>query len=178
MRTDKSKFLEEAGALLPSILHTLLRPNSILIQKLAPSGDVGQYPRIASGKKRMEWGDALDKVAVGNITINSGTGTQSFTGVGFTPRLLILFGTEGSDGSVGRLMIGASDGTNEYAACIRADSTDGQRNSGTTLYRLLNDNDGTADATGTLDSFDSDGFTIDRTASAGISITLGYIAIG
>jgi len=115
---------------------------------------------------------------VGTITISSGTGTEAFTGVGFKPRLLLLYGTVfGDSDSVATMVQGAATSSTAYASAIRIDSTDGQRYDAAKLYVVLSDNNATVDADGDLDSFDADGFTIDRTTSAGVSLTLGYIAI-
>lgn len=118
------------------------------------------------------------RVKVGSITISSGTGTQAFTGVGFRPRLVLFFGTaQGASATVGTLMVGAASDSGAYASCVRADAADGNRASSANAYAVLTNNDATIDARGNLHSFDADGFTLNRTVSAGVAIELGYIAI-
>jgi hypothetical protein len=131
--------------------------------------------RVAALERAMP---RLPQFNVGTITINSGTGAQSFTGVGFQPRMLILFGTNGASGAIGMLSIGVSDGTSHRVGVVRADATDGQMNQGNFAYALITDNSSTLSARGTITSFNEDGFTIERVASSGSGHTLSYIAIG
>jgi hypothetical protein len=131
--------------------------------------------RVAALERAMP---RLPQLKVGTITINSGTGSQSFTGVGFQPRMLILFASNGSSAAIGMLTVGVSDGSSHRAAVMRADATDGQMNQGDFAYALITTNASTLSARGTLTSFDEDGFTLDRVASSGSSHTLSYIAIG
>jgi len=116
----------------------------------------------------------------GEITVSTGTGNQSFTGIGFRPTNLMLFtaGGGGASGSEGMFGFGAaSDTSSEVASAIRADSTDGQKSSGTgRIYRILDDNDATPDADGSLVSFDADGFTLNRDTSSGANHDIAYIA--
>jgi hypothetical protein len=118
------------------------------------------------------------RIKVGTITINSGTGSQSFTGVGFQPRAIILFGANGASGAIGMFTFGVSDGTGSRLGVMRADATDGQMNEGAFAYGFITTNASTISARGTLTSFDDDGFTVDRVASSGSSHLLSYIAIG
>lgn len=116
--------------------------------------------------------------ATGSITVSSGTGNESFTGVGFKPRLLILFGTVfAASASVATFVWGASTTDGSRSSAIRVDSTDGQRTQQGTAYTVLDDNDSVIDAEGTLVSFDDDGFTLSRDVSAGTSLTLYYVAM-
>lgn len=123
-------------------------------------------------------GGLLGNVKVGQITISNATGTQAFTGVGFQPRLLVLFGTAASaSAAVHNWFMGATDGTTEYASATRSDSTDGQRVTMAQAYCVITSNTSTASTYGGLSSFDSDGFTLNRVAAA-IAVTANYIAIG
>lgn len=115
----------------------------------------------------------------GQFTVASGTGSASVTGVGFRPSNIIVFGTDGASASVGMLQIGAaSSASTEVSAVMRADATDGNMNQGTgSFYKILDDNDSTVDAAGSLTSFDTDGFTYNRDTSSGSSHTINFIAM-
>ncbi len=123
---------------------------------------------------------------------SSGTGctpgcTQSVTGVGFQPKALILFGTDELYNQYDNgleLHIGFSDGTNDRAIAMdvndNVDPTNTCRTNSETLIikTLLSCNGGSTGAEAELQSFDSDGFTLNWLDVLGTGGGVQYIALG
>ena len=113
---------------------------------------------------------------------------QAITGVGFTPKALILFSTQSTseDTAAGgqAFAMGASDGTDERS--IWAGSADAVSVSDANRYAndakvvcLRSPNSGGAlQAEADLKSFDADGFTLTWTTNDANAFTIKYIAIG
>lgn len=124
----------------------------------------------------------LLKVKVGNFTrvMSVATGNVSYTGVGFTPRALLLFSSL-QNGSVANTSVGFTDGTSNW--CLLSYSTTGAN----FLTTILTDKcvyafDDAATLKvnhATLASFDADGFTLSWTKSSTPTSTmnLGYLAL-
>lgn len=126
----------------------------------------------------------LDKIAISNNSGNvvdielkskvdsfqvdsSTTGSQSVTGVGFTPTLLILMGT---DDTTAETFFGFTTGVgNDKTLYLYGAAT------WDTDDKLYTNSDGTNSQSATLTSFDSDGFTITKTKSNSPSGTLDII---
>lgn len=111
---------------------------------------------------------------VGTDTQKTSTGTQSKTGVGFTPSGLLTFGAnQVNSGSFsltsGKFSMGASDGTSEGA--IWGEATDNVStsdvNSASITDKILRhaSNPSTTDAEADLSSFDADGYTLNWSAA-------------
>ncbi len=129
---------------------------------------------------------------VGSFTKKTdGTGTQEITGIGFTPKALILFSaqTVSTEDTIAvdlEQCIGFSDGTTEK--CIWTGSEDGVGTSdadrigvSAKILNIRNINSGTSGALLAecdLDSFDADGFTLDWTTNNATAFHIKFIAIG
>lgn len=124
------------------------------------------------------------KSKAGTFTANSGTGEQVVTGVGFTPKIVMLWMTNrtgvggGADAYQAR---GWSDGSNEGSA---ASAWKDGANPSVTQARVVEtkvislvDTDGTILAEADLTSLNPDGFTINWTTAGG-SRLIGYLALG
>lgn len=123
---------------------------------------------------------------VGNITQKTSTGTQAYTGVGFQPAG-VMFGShcDTDTSSVidnARLMFGASTGASNNTALWTGDSdnvADAVADtimSATKCVVMATEGTPTTNAEADLDSFDSDGFTLDWTTADATARAIGYIA--
>jgi len=119
---------------------------------------------------------------VGSFTLNASTGNQAVTGVGFQPKLVIfLHNLLGSDSTVSNAFIGLGVGisSSDRRATVNR-STDAQTSSvnfaanqsSTCIYFP------TAAVTADFVSNDSDGFTINITATDGTAAVINYLALG
>ena len=132
------------------------------------------------------------EIKVGTFTVNSGTGTQSISGVGFQPKAYILFYTKNdtadtvSNGRGSILSIGMTDGTNQFCMASGSEDNQGTTDVGRRGFSdvVLATHDAHADqlvegAAGHV-SMDSDGFTITITTpfSAPAYPIVRYIAFG
>jgi hypothetical protein len=117
------------------------------------------------------------KYKVGSFTSASGTGNQSVTGVGFKPRLVILFLGRGS-ASLFRWSLGAFTSTDQWS--YGGDSSDTDSGglaalSTSSCYSEVS-NTGVVVDQASVTSMDSDGFTINWTTISAGSRSVGYIA--
>lgn len=119
----------------------------------------------------------------GTFTTPSGTGTDAITGVGFTPKALILWGVPVTSESVAvhaAAWTGFTDGTNDKVIMVASENgvTDTRRdiNQSACLSILNADND-TPVAVATLSSFDGDGFTLSYSSTT-TGYVVHYIALG
>ena len=125
---------------------------------------------------------------IGSITARTTTGSQATTGLGFAPKLLILWTNsmtgDGTAADACLMAQGMSDGaTSAWAAYFSKDnqSTSVARSSHSTAAGKII---GFANADGTLifeaglTSLDSDGFTLDYTTVDGVARIIQYLAIG
>jgi type IV pilus assembly protein PilY1 len=129
---------------------------------------------------------------VGTFTLNSGTGTQSITGVGFQPKAYILFYTKNdtddmdSNGMGSILSIGMTDGTNQFCMASGSEDNQGTTDVGRRGYSdvVLATHDAQTDqlveGEASHVSMDSDGFTISITTpfTAPAFPIVHYIAFG
>lgn len=124
---------------------------------------------------------------VGTETQPTSATTKATTGVGFEPVGLILgsVGDTQLDGSAahGRLSFGATDGTRNIAtwygdADAEADTITDKIVSNTKCIIMATEGTPTTDAEADLDSFGSDGFTLDWTTADASARVFGYVAVG
>lgn len=125
-------------------------------------------------------------VSADSFDISTGTGSQAVTGVGFQPEAMIFmtpnFDTAGFAKFDGEISIGITDGTNQYAMNGFSENS---ANPTTTSRSVLGNavikgNSGwnTTELVASLSSFNSDGFTINKTTNtkAGVASCI-YIAL-
>jgi len=131
-----------------------------------------------------------DDAAIGIIDTPTSTGTEAYTGVGFEPLALLLSQTHltavnapkyNSSDEAGVLALGASDGTTEVSIGSASDSgpetTNHQSDSNQSGIAQLYADDGSSTThVASLDSFDTDGFTLDFTDTDATARKWGYIA--
>lgn len=134
-------------------------------------GDASGHPGYALGLG----GDDITNVAVVTLTQSVSTGNQAVTGVGFQPDLIIVYGARrtvfDSPGNNVIACVGAFDGTNQW--CCELYSEDGLGTSDTrrTLHtdqiiQFETPASGAATDEASAVSLDSDGFTINWTATS------------
>lgn len=124
----------------------------------------------------------------GTITQPAGTGNQAYTGVGFTPKLLLLFASDqtaagtAADATLTLGAIAASDCTGITASSADAAGTSAARRrvnlpTGSGRVVMVKHD---ASTLGQVDdvSFDSDGFTLNWIATDGTARRWHYLALG
>lgn len=121
---------------------------------------------------------SMNEVKVSSFTRNTATasGTQAVTGIGFKPRAVFFIAAQ--DSVVGELSFGFDDGVTPRAVRDYFNVTpDAWETFGTYSISIL---EGAGkEYEGNVDSFDSDGFTIDwtRTGAPVGTVTVIYLAI-
>lgn len=133
---------------------------------------------------------------IGSFVLNTGTGTQAITMVGFQPKGLILMLTDNNSLNqdntpsnptlYSMLSIGMSDGTNEF--CVSSGSKDAAAGSDVGRRAMADKvicdidppNQQNVNGEADMNSFDADGFTINisNNFAAPASIYVAYIALG
>lgn len=123
---------------------------------------------------------------VGQFQITAGTGTLAITDVGFTPKALILWTTYQTatgitDGA--KFAIGWTDGSHHRTESVQstdnAATSDTERMVGNVLLRVVTDGAGTEGLRLTFTSFDSGGFTVNKSTNAsGTNVYINYFALG
>ena len=124
-------------------------------------------------------------VKVGSFTTATTAGTQTITGVGFTPKAVFLWYTAMSTTpleSDGQITWGFSTGSsNSYSGGVASYSaqttSETCRISGTNVVQMVQF-DQSAINTATLSSFNSDGFVVNWTTAFSSGFTCHYICIG
>jgi hypothetical protein len=125
-------------------------------------------------------------VKVGTFNLNTTTGSQSVTGVGFEPVALIIYWTaqtsdDNSTANAFSSIGAATSSTDEWGeACIaqhNQTTTQTVSRRGTTFLFGI-DTAGTINVQGSFTSFDADGFTFNITTSNAQAYRIGYIALG
>lgn len=114
------------------------------------------------------------------------TGNSSTTGAGFQPDFLMLLQTmctaANTNTTTGYIGVGLADGTAEASvnACdlFNAGVTDTQSTRDASNILNLDFDDGTDDALASLNSFDSDGFTLNYSDASGTARKMLAICIG
>lgn len=175
MPTDPSRIMQVVEAWLPRHIQRIIRPNSIKINKLQPSGTPGQVPTVHSSGDRVEWSDKGLAPFIGSLT-GSGTSSQSVTGVGFRPRM-VEFRYEHATGSGSiQQSHGWDDGSTVRGVAFRTSTTGDYRIASTaeSLIQMSN-NSTTATGLGHISSMDSDGFSISwTTTNTGVYYFVAY----
>lgn len=131
----------------------------------------------------------MSNYAVGNFQLNTSTGAQSVTGVGFQPKGILFFVTpytvsiDDADFSNNVYQgMGMADGTSQYAThCSKPDTDSGLGTASfaqTQSYCILGGVNASSMYYASLTSFDSDGFTINIQAAPGVGYWVGYMAWG
>ena len=124
-------------------------------------------------------------VKVGTLTTNTGLGNQSISGLGFTPKIFILWGTnltaETTTLGMG-LGMGAYDGTNQWGTMWRVDG-DSQgadsESTNTTLGEIFIHSSAFTLFRYSAVSLDSDGFTINIDLNTNsVAYLVNWMAIG
>lgn len=121
----------------------------------------------------------------GFFALNTATGNQSITGLGFAPRAVIFwtnFMYAGASDQDGRQSIGVSDGVSQFVIGGRA--TDNEAT--TTMKRWQRDDAvirklstaGSVETSCSIVSMDADGFTISVDTAPGNAEVVGFLAIG
>lgn len=134
---------------------------------------------------------ALEGVNAHAGVFNKSTSTsvpvsQSITGIGFQPDLLLLSSiqaiTDGNGRNQARRGLGATDGTTE--GCVTYSDRDGQSTSTTNrisktskAFVKIDNNGQNIDAEADLASFDSDGFTLSWTTNDAVATEVSYLAL-
>lgn len=125
-------------------------------------------------------------VKCGTIASPAATGSQGYTGVGFTPKVLILFGSGTShavdtwEGAVQTMYGVATSSTQEWSVSMSA--IDNNTTSDTAIcfanVVLQSMTAGAIIFSADLTSFDADGFTLNWTATAASGVKYYYMALG
>ena len=146
------------------------------------------FTATATASALLPSGGPTTLVKTGVFAMRTSTGSQSVTGVGFKPKVLILFGVkktaDGFDAGY-EFGFGATDETTEYSIAGHsrsnefpphkgADSDRAQRPKAITFVQMVGEVSAEADLT----SFDDDGFTLDWTTVSGYAWIVHYLAIG
>lgn len=127
------------------------------------------------------------QVAIRSITLNTVTGNQAITGVGFQGKLLLLWGNAGAvlgNATNATMILGAaSSSTNRWAMWGRTRdalaTSDADRAASTTRVLVRSSTDG-ASLTDEIDfvSWDADGFTLNIITTGGAASILFYLVLG
>lgn len=114
---------------------------------------------------------------VGNFTLNSATGHQAITGVGFTPKLVRFTWLPSNLGTIDSTGYGVMDAAgNQFATSSNNNSTNANNQvSATDHCIIICSNSGGTAASATFVSMDSDGFTINVDVAG--TNTIGYEAV-
>lgn len=132
-------------------------------------------------------GADITNVASGNYAMNTTTGNQAVTGVGFQPDVVILFATlqasSGQSNNNNQYGFGAMDAAgNQWSATQKSQNAVGTSNTNRAfannacliLTQSAADNIAHSQA---FVSMDSDGFTVNITTALGTASLVGYLAI-
>lgn len=131
-------------------------------------------------------GTDITNTAIGDFDLTDSTGSQSITGVGFQPDFLFCIGA-GDDRSVGsrasdlELSVGFSSGSGEDGGLSVNEETDQATSDASTLQRNNNfllslDANGNIDIVASLTSFDTNGFTVNKSVANDVT-RFHYLAV-
>lgn len=123
-------------------------------------------------------------VKAGSFTLNSVTGNQQITGIGFLPKLVIMWAyqviVQGGGNEVRSCFGAATSSTQRWASAMSHRGTSGYRSSQFRTNVLLFWNDALSDTEQmalSLVSMDNDGFTI-SVANGEPNVTINYMVVG
>jgi hypothetical protein len=126
-----------------------------------------------------------DDAYVGIVDSKTSTGTQAYTGTGFTPQALMLWQTLNTSVGITQgssLSLGATDGSRHRALSIydrdaqSTTSSASEANLSNPLF--IEDNTGATDAIAAYSSFDSNGWTLNFSDGSASARKILAIAIG
>lgn len=132
-------------------------------------------------------GSDITNSKAGTFAINTSTGNQSITGLGFRPDVIIFFtglltttGTANNNNSHGFGV--ATSSSARWSVCGSNQNSQTTMNnrryfSNSKCFTILNVTADTIQAEADFVSMDSDGFTIDLTTAGGTAYLIGYLAI-
>lgn len=121
----------------------------------------------------------------GSEVLDTSTGLQAFTGCGFQPEALIISGValsttrpDGVSDNGGILHLGAAAGSNQWGGSVFAEHLGfSGKSSAWSDNRILYVTIGGIDIEAELDSFDSDGFTLNVINAPGVEVQFFYLAM-
>jgi hypothetical protein len=136
--------------------------NSSVASDLSLSGQAAEDFAIFDGTNWVAKG-GTEKIKVGQTSRAdlSVAGTQAITGIGFKPSYVSIYTTRNSDWKTGSF--GMSDGTTDRAMYNASNTGLGAGAFPPANYVIFLDQDGSNDARALIQSFDSDGFTLNWT---------------
>lgn len=137
------------------------------------AGTAGMFLKTLGASANPAWAYApIFKMGTTTYDLSTASGTQAITGVGFTPRLIIILGNQTGNA---RTSIGIDDGTNHYS--IYMVDAGNAFNSATTTS--INAGSGSASQSGYVSALGADGFTITwiKTGSPTGTFNLMYLCI-
>lgn len=154
----------------------ILSSTGSALAQLAVGTDGQVLKALASEATGLVWADSL-QAKIGNFSTAASVGTQSVTGVGFTPKIVLFFSISSDLTTTASMFLGGMTTTDQFNVSTLAD--------GTPDYHRISTSDrcfSTLSATGSYNrraeysSMDADGFTINwTTASSGA--TVYYVAL-
>jgi hypothetical protein len=124
---------------------------------------------------------------VGSFAANTSTGDQAVTGVGFTPKAIIFFGsavTATGFSAGAQAFFGFTAGASEsFCGTLASDdnanpSNSAKRAAAKCIAMLTSGATNSADAEADLKTFDADGFTITWTDAPAAAYLVNYLALG
>lgn len=121
------------------------------------------------------WVSSLPQYFTSSGTTNGTTGTQAFTGIGFTPRMVRIIANYGAGATKGFSDGRATSSSNNRCMTQWFDSSKliGQNINNNNLINLI-DSSGSSVFVANLYSFDTDGFTINITNATGGACSIIY----
>ncbi len=122
-----------------------------------------------------------------NFALNTSTGNQAVTGIGFLPKIVLFFVSENTADGIAvdhNLCIGAGISSTERA-CVTANDEDGQATTDTSRLVTTSEclrlqqpgSNNTVNLAADFVTMDSDGFTINITTAPGSAYRVGYLAL-
>lgn len=137
------------------------------------AGTAGMFLKTLGASANPAWAYApIFKMGTTTYDLSTASGTQAITGVGFTPRLVIILANQTGNA---RTSIGIDDGTNHYSVYM-ADAGNAFR---TATATSINADSTTTGQSGYISALGADGFTITwtKTGSPTGTFTLMYLCI-
>lgn len=122
-------------------------------------------------------GEQKPRIKIGTFVASASTGNQSVTGLGFKPRLLFLFVTGGAGAISNAGSFGAGTTSSQIMFMSFYNDTSNRITGSPLVANKILDRINESDVsiqTATLTSLDSDGFTVNWSATQ--QYTIGYVA--
>lgn len=135
------------------------------------AGTAGMFLKTLGASANPAWAYApIFKMVTTTYDLSTASGTQAVTGVGFTPRLVILLGNQTGNA---RTSVGFSDGTNDYSIYM----VDAGNAFNSATGSSLNAGSGANSQSGEISAFGADGFTITWTKTGSPTGTFNLMAL-